>query len=472
MNEFNQWVGTINTVLWDYVLVYALIGVGLYFTVVLGAPQFTKLGTGLKSVFGGLFRKNTDEKDQQSLSQFQALAVAISAQIGTGNVAGVATAIISGGAGAIFWMWVSAILGMATIFAEAILAQKYRVLSHGKYIGGPAFYITYGLRDKIGHGKARWLATSFSIALIIALGFIGNATQANSIAGAVTIAFGLPEIAVGVILAVAAGAIFMGGVNRIAKFAELVVPFMAVIYILSAVVILFQFSDHIVPMINHIIVAAFNPEAVLGGAAGIGMREAVRYGVARGLFSNEAGMGSTPHVHATANVKHPALQGMAAFIGVFIDTILVCTATALMILATDAHLAGLKGAAVTQQAFTTAFGGFGAGLLAICLTFFAFTTIVGWYYFGESNIRFLFKGKFLNEYRVLVLLAILLGTLGKVDLVWALSDMFNGFMVIPNVIALFLLRHEIKAVYADYLMKAKSGQPMSYSYEVREYHEN
>lgn len=472
MNEFNQWIGAINTVLWDYLLVYVLIGVGLYFTVVLGAPQFTKLGTGLKSVFGGLFRKNTDEKDQQSLSQFQALAVAISAQIGTGNVAGVATAIIAGGPGAIFWMWVSAILGMATIFAEAILAQKYRVLSHGKYIGGPAFYITYGLRDKIGHGTTRLLATSFSIALIIALGFIGNATQANSIAGAVTIAFGLPEIAVGVILAVAAGAIFMGGVNRIAKFAELVVPFMAVIYILSAVVILFQFSDHIVPMINHIIVAAFNPEAVLGGAAGIGMREAVRYGVARGLFSNEAGMGSTPHAHATADVKHPALQGMAAFIGVFIDTILVCTATALMILATDAHLAGLKGAAVTQQAFTTAFGGFGAGLLAICLTFFAFTTIVGWYYFGESNIRFLFKGKFLNEYRVLVLLAILLGTLGKVDLVWALSDMFNGFMVIPNVIALFLLRHEIKAVYADYLMKAKSGQPMSYSYEVREYHEN
>lgn len=472
MNEFNQWIGAINTVLWDYLLVYVLIGVGLYFTVVLGAPQFTKLGTGLKSVFGGLFRKNTDEKDQQSLSQFQALAVAISAQIGTGNVAGVATAIIAGGPGAIFWMWVSAILGMATIFAEAILAQKYRVLSHGKYIGGPAFYITYGLRDKIGHGTTRLLATSFSIALIIALGFIGNATQANSIAGAVTIAFGLPEIAVGVILAVAAGAIFMGGVNRIAKFAELVVPFMAVIYILSAVVILFQFSDHIVPMINHIIVAAFNPEAVLGGAAGIGMREAVRYGVARGLFSNEAGMGSTPHAHATADVKHPALQGMAAFIGVFIDTILVCTATALMILATDAHLAGLKGAAVTQQAFTTAFGGFGAGLLAICLTFFAFTTIVGWYYFGESNIRFLFKGKFLNEYRVLVLLAILLGTLGKVDLVWALSDMFNGFMVIPNVIALFLLRHEIKAVYADYLMKAKSGQPMSYSYEIREYHEN
>lgn len=471
MNIFNQLVNAINTVLWDYLLIYVLTGVGLYFTVMLGAPQFTKMWTGFQSVFGGLFHKNHSKKDQQSLSPFQALAVAISAQIGTGNVAGVATAIIAGGAGAIFWMWVSAILGMATIFAEAILAQKYRVISQGKYIGGPAFYITYGLRDKIGHQKARVLASFFSVALIIALGFIGNATQANSIAGAINIAFGLPEIVVGVILAMAAGAIFIGGINRIANFAQLVVPFMAVIYILSAVVILFQFSEQIVPMMNNIIVAAFNPEAVLGGAAGVGMREAVRYGVARGLFSNEAGMGSTPHAHATADVSHPALQGMAAFVGIFIDTLLVCTATALMILATGANLTGLNGAAVTQHAFTVAFGNVGAGLLAVCLTFFAFTTIIGWYYFGESNIRFLFKGKFVNSYRGLVLLAIVLGTLGKVDLVWSLSDMFNGIMVIPNVIALFLLRHEIKAVYADYLVKAQSGQPISYRYEIREHNE-
>lgn len=464
-------VGAINMVLWDYLLIYALIGIGLFFTIYLGAPQITKLGTGFKSVFGGLFSSSNGEKDHQSLSQFQALAVAVSAQIGTGNVAGVATAITAGGPGAIFWMWISALLGMSTIFAEAILAQKYRVVSHGKYIGGPAFYITHGLSHKIGRNNARFLSGFFSIALIIALGFIGNATQANSIAGAVHVAFGLPEIVVGVALAVAAGAIFIGGINRIARFAQFVVPFMAVIYILCAVIILFQFSEHIGPMLNHIFTAAFNPEAVLGGAAGIGMREAVRYGVARGLFSNEAGMGSTPHAHATANVSHPALQGMAAFIGVFVDTILVCTATALIILLTDANLSGLKGAAVTQQAFTTAFGGIGAGLLALCLTFFAFTTIIGWYYFGESNIRFLFKNKFLNIYRALVLLAIVLGTLGKVDLVWAMSDMFNGFMVLPNLIALFLLRHEIKTVYADYLMQAKSGQPIVYRYEFHEYHD-
>ena len=466
-------VGAVNLVLWDYLLIYALLGIGLFFTIYLGAPQVTKLGAGFKSVFGGLFaKKDPADKDHKSLSQFQALAVAVSAQIGTGNVAGVATAITAGGPGAVFWMWFSAVLGMSTIFAEALLAQKYRVVSHGKYIGGPAFYITHGLTPKIGRGAARFLSGFFSIALIIALGFIGNATQSNSIASAVTVAFDVPALAVGIGLAALAGLIIVGGVNRIANVAQFVVPFMAVIYIICAVVILFQFSDHISPMINHIFVAAFNPEAVLGGAAGIGMREAVRFGVARGLFSNEAGMGSTPHAHATADVNHPVQQGMAAFVGVFIDTILVCTATALIILLTDADKLGLQGAAVTQQAFVIAFGGFGSQLLAICLTFFAFTTIIGWYYFGESNIRFLFRGRHLGIYRTLVLTAIVLGTLGKVDLVWSLSDMFNGFMVIPNLIALFLLRKEIRAVYTDYLAQKKAGAGLSYQYEFHEFHDN
>ena len=466
-------VGAVNLVLWDYLLIYALLGIGLFFTIYLGAPQVTKLGAGFKSVFGGLFaKKDPADKDHKSLSQFQALAVAVSAQIGTGNVAGVATAITAGGPGAVFWMWFSAVLGMSTIFAEALLAQKYRVVSHGKYIGGPAFYITHGLTPKIGRGAARFLSGFFSIALIIALGFIGNATQSNSIASAVTVAFDVPALAVGIGLAALAGLIIVGGVNRIANVAQFVVPFMAVIYIICAVVILFQFSDHISPMINHIFVAAFNPEAVLGGTAGIGMREAVRFGVARGLFSNEAGMGSTPHAHATADVNHPVQQGMAAFVGVFIDTILVCTATALIILLTDADKLGLQGAAVTQQAFVIAFGGFGSQLLAICLTFFAFTTIIGWYYFGESNIRFLFRGRHLGIYRTLVLAAIVLGTLGKVDLVWSLSDMFNGFMVIPNLIALFLLRKEIRAVYTDYLVQKKAGAGLSYQYEFHEFHDN
>ena len=464
-------VGAVNQVLWDYLLIYALIGIGLFFTLYLGAPQVTKLGAGFKAVFGGLFSKKDKDHEGKSLSQFQALAVAISAQIGTGNVAGVATAITAGGPGAIFWMWLSAILGMSTIFAEAVLAQKYRVVSHGKYIGGPAFYITHGLTPKIGRGAARFLSGFFSIALIIALGFIGNATQSNSIASAMNLAFDIPPMAVGIALAVFAGLIIIGGINRIAGIAQFVVPFMAVIYILCAVIILFKFSDHIIPMFHSIFVAAFNPEAVLGGAAGIGMREAVRFGVARGLFSNEAGMGSTPHAHATANVKHPVQQGMAAFIGIFIDTLMVCTATALIILLTDANLSGETGAAVTQLAFNKAFPGFGSQLLAVCLTFFAFTTIIGWYYFGESNIRFLFRGKHLCIYRTLVLVAIVLGTLGKVDLVWSMSDMFNGFMVLPNLIALFLLRKEIRAVYDDYLAQTKAGKELTYNYEFHEFHD-
>ena len=462
-------VGAVNSILWDYLLIYALIGIGLFFSFYLGLPQITKFGAGLQSVFGGLFHRK-GKGDDKSLSQFQALAVAVSAQIGTGNVAGVATAITAGGPGAIFWMWLSAILGMSTIFSEAVLAQKYRVVSNGKYIGGPAFYIMHGLTPKIGRGAARLLAGCFAVAIILALGFIGNATQANSIASVVTVAFDVPALAVGLTLAALAGLVVVGGVNRIANVTQVVVPFMAVLYILCAVVILFQYSDHVVPMVQHIFVAAFDPEAVLGGAAGIGMREAVRYGVARGLFSNEAGMGSTPHAHATAHVKHPVLQGMAAFVGVFIDTILVCTATALIILLTGADGLGLKGAAVTQQAFVMAFPGFGAQLLAVCLTFFAFTTIIGWYYFGESNVRFLFHGKHMSLYRGLVLLAIVLGTLGKVDLVWSLSDMFNGFMVIPNLIALFLLRKEVRAIYDDYLAQKKSGQELSFPYENREYH--
>ena len=447
-------VGAVNLILWDYLLIYALLGIGLFFTLYLGAPQITKFGEGLKSVFGGLFSKK--DKDDKSLSQFQALAVAVSAQIGTGNVAGVATAITAGGPGAIFWMWLSAVLGMSTIFAEALLAQKYRVVSHGKYIGGPAFYITHGLTPKIGRGAARFLSGFFSIALIIALGFIGNATQANSIASSVTIAFNVPALAVGITLAVLAGMIIVGGVNRIANIAQFVVPFMAIIYILCAVVILFEFSDHIVPMFNHIFTAAFNPEAVLGGAAGIGMREAVRYGVARGLFSNEAGMGSTPHAHATADVNHPVQQGLAAFIGVFIDTILVCTATALIILLTDANLSGEQGAAVTQFAFSKAFPGFGSQLLAVCLTFFAFTTIIGWYVFGEMNIRYLFKSKAVYGFRVIVIACVFSATIFHANLIWELADTFNGLMVIPNVIAIVILAPQVKKLYKRFLARRKT----------------
>ena len=372
---------------------------------------------------------------------------------------------MAGGPGAIFWMWLSALFGMGTIFAEAILAQKYRVEVAGKFIGGPAFYISRGLTPIIGKGCAKFLAGFFAVSIIIALGFIGIMVQSNSIAGAVNNAFGLDPLMIGVVIAIFAGLIFIGGIHRIAHFAQLIVPLMAVIYILCALAILFLYAGEILPMIKHIVVGAFNPQALGGGVLGITMKEAIRFGVARGLFSNEAGMGSTPHAHATALVAHPVLQGFTAFIGVFVDTMLVCTSTALIILLTGADQLGLGGALVTQEAFHIAFGEIGPMIIAICLTFFAFTTVIGWYYFGESNIRFLFRSPAaLNVYRVLVLAFIVLGTLGKVELVWDMSDMFNGIMVIPNLIALILLHKEIKAVLRDYDEKRQDGLPL-YDYD-------
>ncbi len=453
-------VNGVNDILWGYVLIYALVGIGIFFTLYLGFPQFIRFGPAVRQVFGKLYKEDPTDRDGRSISSFQALAVAVSAQVGTGNVAGVATAIMAGGPGAIFWMWMSALFGMGTIFAEAILAQNYRQEVAGRFVGGPAFYISKGLKNILGETTAKGLAVFFSIAIIVALGFIGCMVQSNSIASAVNNAFAIDPLITGIALAVVAGLIFIGGIQRIANFAQLVVPIMAVAYVACAVIVLFNYSEHIVTVINNIVVGAFAPQAIGGGLLGITMKEAVRYGVARGLFSNEAGMGSTPHAHATALVAHPVLQGFAAFVGVFVDTIIVCTGTALIILLTGADKLGLAGALVTQEAFHIAFGNIGPMLIAICLTFFAFTTIVGWYYFGESNIRFLSNSKtLLGAYRIIVLLFIVLGTLGKVEFVWNLSDLFNGIMVIPNLIALILLRKEIKNILRDYDEKRQDGIP-------------
>ncbi len=457
MEFLEKIVGFVNSILWDYVLVFGLVGAGLYFTIRLGFPQITRFGVAAKKVFGGIFKK--EKSKEGSMSSFQALATSIAAQIGTGNVAGVATAITLGGPGAVFWMWVSAFFGMSTIIVEATLAQKYRETDKdGQLIGGPAYYIKNGL-------KSKGLAAFFAISLIIALGFIGNMTQSNSIADAVSRAFNIPQIAIGIGLAILAGLIFIGGIKRIASFAEMVVPIMAAVYILGSLVIIVMFADQIIPIFKAIFVAAFNPKAILGGAAGIGLQQAVRYGIARGLFSNEAGMGSTPNSHAVADVKHPAEQGLSAMIAVFIDTILVCTATALVIIATGAQYSGAAAAGMTQMAFSTAFGPIGEKFLAICLTFFAFTTIVGWYYFGENNIRFLFKGKTaIRIYQAIVLVFIVLGSFQKVGLVWDLTDMFNGIMVIPNLIAILLMFKESKSIIQDYDTQLKNGKALNYKY--------
>lgn len=460
MEFFEILVNKVNGILWDYVLIFGLVGVGLYCTIRLGFPQIMRFRTASKRVFGGIFKK--EENKEGSMSSFQALATSIAAQIGTGNVAGVATAITLGGPGAVFWMWMSAFFGMSTIFVEATLAQKYRETDKdGQLVGGPAYYIKNGLGSK-------GLAAFFAIALIIALGFIGNMVQSNSIADAVSRAFNIPQIAVGIGIAIIAGLIFVGGMKRIATFAEMVVPVMAAVYIIGSIVVLFLFRGNIIPVFKNIFIAAFNPESVVGGAAGIGIQQAVRFGIARGLFSNEAGMGSTPNSHAVADVSHPAEQGLSAMIAVFIDTILVCSATALVIMATGANNLDVVGAGVTQQAFKIAFGPIGEKFLAVCLTFFAFTTVIGWYYFGENNIRFLFKGKnAIKVYQLIVLLFIVLGSYQKVGFVWSLADMFNGIMVIPNLIAIIFLFKDSKEMLQDYDEQNQKGIRLNYHYKYQ-----
>lgn len=436
----------INDILWGYVLIFLLCGTGVFFAFKLKFVQVRKFNAGWKQMFGGFSLKG-DKAGKEGMSSFQAVATAIAAQVGTGNLAGAATAIVAGGPGAIFWMWVSAFFGMGTIFAEAILAQKFKDTDKdGQVVGGPAYYIKKGL-------GSNGLAVFFSIAIIVALGFMGNMVQSNSIADAFQSAYGIPAYIVGIIVAALAGLIFMGGIGRIASVTEKLVPIMALLYIIGSMIIIIMNIDMLVPAFKMIFVGAFNPKAATGGLIGVGVKEAMRYGVARGLFSNEAGMGSTPHAHAVAKVAHPAQQGYVAIVSVFIDTFVILTLTAMVIFTTgciDSTGVSLQGIRLTQEAFSRGFGNFGYTFIAICLFFFAFSTIVGWYFFGEANIRFLFGSKGLIPYRLLVVAFIFIGSILKVDLVWQLADTFNGLMVIPNLIALLGLSSLVAKTLNEY----------------------
>ena len=376
-------VECVNTFLWDYALLILLLGAGIIYSFSLKFIQVRKFGAGMKALFGNFSLHGG--KGENGLSSFQALTTAIAAQVGTGNIAGAATAIASGGPGAIFWMWVSAFFGMATIYAEAVMAQHTRKLENGHYVGGPVYYIKYVFKG--GFGK--FLAGFFSVAIILALGFMGNMVQSNSIGAAFNNAFHVPKLAVGICVAVIAGIIFIGGIKRIASFTEKIVPIMALLYIIGCLVILVMHLPGVGTAFKDIFVGAFAPQAIAGGALGVTVQKAMRFGVARGLFSNEAGMGSTPHAHATAEVKDPCDQGIIAMMGVFIDTFIILTLTALVILSTGVLGNGQTGSELAQSAFNVGFGNFGNIFIALCMLFFAFTTIVGWYYFGEVNVRHL-----------------------------------------------------------------------------------
>ena len=456
LKQLTSIVSNINGFVWGpYFLIPLLCGTGLFFTLRLKLVQVLKFGEGWKRLFGN-FSLSGKEAGKHGMSSFQAVATAIAAQVGTGNLVGAMTALVAGGPGAIFWMWLAAFAGMATNFAEACLAQIYKTKDEtGQTVGGPAYYISRGLGN---NAFAKFLAGFFAIAIILALGFMGNMVQANSISDAFKSAFSVPTWATGIVLALIAGAIFLGGVKRIASVTEKVVPIMAIVYVGVGLIVIIMNYKNIPAMFSMIFKAAFNPKAVWGGALGIGMAQAARYGIARGLFSNEAGMGSTPHAHAVATVKHPVEQGVLGIVAVFIDTFIVLNVTVFTVLSADIvkfEANSPRGIRLVQEAFAQHLFGtsFGYTFIAVCLLFFAFSTIIGWYYFGESNIRYLFGKKGLIPYQLLVVIFIFIGSLLKIDLVWELVDFFNGIMVIPNLIALLLLSGVVAKVLRDYNKK-------------------
>ena len=450
-------VAGINTYLSNYILIILLLGVGLFYSIKTRFVQVRCFGEGWRRMFDG-FSLN-GKKQSSGLSSFQSLATAIAAQVGTGNIVGACGAILIGGPGAIFWMWVIAFFGMATIYGEAVVAQKTRIVeADGTVKGGPVYYITSVFKGKFG----KLLAGFFAIAAMLALGFMGSMVQSNSIAESFTNAFSIPGWVTGIVIVAISAFIFIGGVQRIGSATEKIVPVMAILYIIGGIIVLAVNIENLPATFASIFKYAFNAKAALGGGVGAAIYTALTQGAKRGLFSNEAGMGSTPHAHAQANVKKPHDQGVVAMIGVFIDTFIVLTFTALVVisafytgdgalnpanysegmnLAAAVESSGLTKTNLAQKAFGEAFGMADVGniFVAICLFFFAFSTIISWNLFGRINAVYLFGKKFDVPYSIIAILFIFAGTLLQDDLVWELTDMFNNLMVIPNVIALFAL---------------------------------
>lgn len=432
-------VQKVNMYLSDYILIALLIGIGLFYTIKTRFVQVRCFGEGVKNMFA-------KQKKDGNVNSFQALATAVAAQVGTGNIVGACGAILIGGPGAIFWMWIIAFFGMATIYAEAVLAQKTRIQNeNGEYIGGPVYYITTAFKGKFG----KFLAGFFAVAAVLALGFMGAMVQSNSIGENFHNAFGIPSVAAGIAVGVIAGIIFLGGVKRLAAVTEKIVPIMAILYLVGGIIILIANIKVIPATFGLIFKYAFMPQALLGGGMGYALKTAISQGAKRGLFSNEAGMGSTPHAHALADVETPHKQGTMAMIGVFIDTFVVLTMTALVVISTLYTKGGIlesgsaEGVAKTnmaQIAFGSVMGdSIGGKFIAICLFFFAFSTILSWTFFGRVNVEYLFGKKANIPYSIIAIAFIVLGSCLSNDLVWELTDMFNQLMVIPNVLALIVL---------------------------------
>lgn len=444
METLTNILTSVEAVVWGPLMLMLLLGVGFYLQLGLKLLPIRKLGMGFKLLWGGRTTPPDDLKDGE-VSSFNALMTSLSATIGTGNIAGVATAIFLGGPGAVFWMWITALVGMATKFAEAVLAVRYREVDEaGDHVGGPMYYIRNGLGKKWG-----WLAIAFAFFGAVAAFGIGNTVQSNSVADGLGESLGIPHWVTGLVIMVLAGAVILGGIKRIAKVAGKLVPIMAVAYVLCGLLVLIINADQVGAALGMIFTHAFTPVSAAGGFAGAAVAKAIQFGVARGVFSNEAGLGSAPIAHAAAQTRNPVRQGLIAMLGTFIDTIVVCSITALAILTTS-WTSGETGAALTTMSFNEALPGVGQYVVSFALAVFAFTTILGWAFYGEKCFEFLFGVGSIKIYRVVYILAIFVGAVLPLGFVWLLASVFNAMMAIPNLIALALLSPVVFKLTRDY----------------------
>lgn len=445
MEILNNLVVSFNDFLWGYILIILLIGAGLLFSFKTKFVQFRYIKEMFRLLGDGIGKSN---KEKGGVSSFQAFCISTASRVGTGNIAGVAIAVAVGGPGAVFWMWLIALIGSASSFVESTLAQIYKTKDKDSFRGGPAYYMEKGL------GK-RWLGIIFSILITISFGFVFNAVQANTVSVAFNSAFGLSRGAIGIILAIVTALVIFGGIHRVAKVSEIIVPILAVLYILIAIIVLILNITEIPSVFKLIFESAFGIKQLTAG----GLGAAVMQGIKRGLFSNEAGMGSAPNAAATADVTHPVKQGLIQTLGVFTDTLLICSCTAFIILLSGQYAdSSLTGIELTQKALVSQIGPFGAYFIAICILLFAFSSIVGNFYYGQTNIEFIHTNKvLLNIYRILVIGMVLFGSIAKVDLVWNLADLFMGLMAILNIITILFLGKYSFLALKDYTAQKKAG---------------
>ncbi len=462
METLQHIIDVANNLLWTYIMIAALIACALYFTIRSRFVQFRMLGEMIRQLVNSNERQQSQKEKQ--ISPFQAFAVSLASRVGTGNLAGVASAIAVGGPGAVFWMWVIALIGSANAFIESTLAQLYKRRANDSFIGGPAYYILHGL-------KCRWMAVLFSILTILTFGFAFNTVQSNTLCEAIENAFGIDHTYMGVAITLGTLAIIFGGIQRIAKVSAVIVPIMALGYILLAVTIVAINISQLPAVLELIFKSAFGVEQIVGGGIGAALMQ----GIKRGLFSNEAGMGSAPNVAATATTSHPVKQGLIQSLGVFTDTLIICTCTAFIILMSGVSLGGeFDGIRLTQEALTAQIGGSGRTFVAIAIFFFAFSSIIGNYYYGEANIKFITSSrKVLNTYRILVCIMVMSGAMMSLQTVWSLADLTMGMMTLCNIAAIVLLGRQVLVLLKDYTsQKQSSKDPVFKKSAMKEFADN